>query len=182
MKPCPPYAPELAACADGRKEPTADLRAHLQHCPGCRAALEELRGLAALQTQIAVRLPNPQSQPQLDAWFLRQVADPSQESALLTPFHSLRARALTIGTALLLLAGIGLYFASQRNRESAQPRTLVKNAPMAEPKGAVNSLAPTWRELRHELVSDGRSGERPYRGMGGLAVQHRLKDAYFAAD
>jgi hypothetical protein len=53
---------------------------------------------------------------------------------------------------------------------------------MAEPRSAVELPAPTWQELRQELASDGRPCERPYRGMGNLVSQYRLKDAYFTTD
>jgi hypothetical protein len=90
---------------------------------------------------------------------------------------------LALGAALLLLAGLGLFLAWHGTpRESARFPSFVKNAPMAELRSRVDPPAPTWQEFRHELASDGRSCERPYRGMGNLAGQYRLKDPYFATD
>lgn len=183
MKPCPRYAHELAAAADRGKEPAAELRAHLRQCPGCQAAFEELRGIAALQCQTAAHLPNPRFRPQLDRWFLRQVTGPSRQPAAVTAFLALRTRALAVGTALLLVASFGLHLALHKTQENDPVGTLVKDGQMAEPDSAIDSLAPTWQGLRHEVASDGRACERAYRGgTGSFASQHRLKDAYFATD
>ncbi len=183
MKPCPQYAPELAAHAGGGKELEPSLRAHLQNCPRCRDACEELRRAARIQTQVANHLPNPQSRRRLDSWFFDQVTGLSRRPAFITAFPLLRAPALAVGIALLLLASLGFLFGWPRSpRESAPFRSFVKNAPIAETRSEADPPAPTWQEFRHELASDGRSCERSYQGMGNLASQYRLKDAYFATD
>jgi hypothetical protein len=183
MKPCPQYAADLAAYAGGGKEPEPALKAHLQDCPACREACEELRRAATLQTRIAAQLPNPGSHPRLDGWFLDQVTGTSRRSGRKPVLGALRASALAIGIALLLVASFGLFFAwNSLPRESAPVRSLVKNASMAELRSGIDLPAPSWRQLRHELVSDGRSCERPYRGMGSLVNPYRLKDAYFTTD
>jgi hypothetical protein len=177
-------SPLIHALADGElsQSEAADTRAHLADCPACQAELAEV-----MQLELAV-----------SEAVQRAKAD-------VTPLRSRRWRSTAVVGAVLMAAGVLLYFVARPRLGPPAP-----NASVAADAQAVALILPPQRAAESRLSWAGAAGHRPYaivrsaeavtanvplgalsdldrredwHGVGALALlngDHRQAEAFFA--
>lgn len=117
--------------------------AHLDHCPACRAEVDDL---AAAADAVLTAAPEAEPPPGFEVGVLERLAAERAGAppAPVVPLHRHRPRALVLAAAaLVLLAGIGLGVTLERSGSSGAGPVEVARAPMITPEGV--TIGEAWR-------------------------------------
>ncbi|HTG45770.1 MAG TPA: hypothetical protein VK633_14710 [Verrucomicrobiae bacterium] len=179
MRPCPEYAGELAACAALSAEPEHETAGHLAKCAGCRAALVELKNVAAEHIQVAANLSQPKFSSEVAWRFTNLFAGQRKGGGGLSRLPIFRP-VLVCGT--LLLAFFLLIWAVQGPKDS-MTRQQPTEAGVDPVERTPQELDQTWQALRAQLHHEANSpADNEPRRVGAVVSHYRLKDAYSQAN
>lgn len=177
MNACTNFQDELAACAVGQSDMSAEASRHLRACEHCRARFEQWKWVAANLSENARNLPPPKREPRLEAWFAKKVSGTSERSLAGLNFGRILGASLAALALIVLCILVNSIFSPKQTTErvvavSDDPATGKEADPSNS--AAVPNLGVMRRELQvansanFVPIPQTPEGFRPY----------RLKDAY----